>query len=154
MNGDKASINAAGMDVPITDDIKKAFKEALEMMKAGRLVSLIKDKEYGLSVVGESKVEGKAVMGVHVTAKGKKEFNLFFNKETNLLAKTEYRTVSGVIQKEVTEERIILAYAKKDKDGPLMPKKIVVKHDGEQFLEAEVIEVKLLESIDESEFKK
>ena len=63
-------------------------------------------------------------------------------------------SVSPATQKEVTEERIILEYQQKDKNSPPMPKKIVVKHDGEQFMEAEVIEVKLLETIDESEFKK
>jgi hypothetical protein len=154
VNGDKVSIDAGGNEVPINDDIKKALKEAQEMMKAARLTSLLSDKDVKLSLVGESKVEGKAVMGVHIESKGKKEFNMFFSRETGLLAKLEHRTLSAATQKEVTEERIILEYAKKDKDGPPMPKKVVVKHDGEQFLEAEVIEVNLLESIDESEFKK
>jgi hypothetical protein len=154
VNGDKVSINANGTEIEINDDIKKALKDALEMMKAARLVSLLKDKEYQLSVIGESKVEGKPAVGIHIEAKGKKDINLFFNKETGLLAKVEFRSVSPATQKEVTEERIILEYQQKDKNSPPMPKKIVVKHDGEQFMEAEVIEVKLLETIDESEFKK
>ena len=34
------------------------------------------------------------------------------------------------------------------------PKKIVVKHDGKQFLEAEVVELTTLEKLDDSVFKK
>jgi hypothetical protein len=154
VNGDKVSINANGTEVDVNDDIKKTIKEAQEMMKVARLVALLKDKEYQLSVIGESKVEDKPVLGVHIEARGKKDINLFFNKETGLLAKIEFRSVSPTTQKEVTEERIVLEYQQKDKNSPPMPKKIVVKHDGEQFMEAEVVEVKLLETIDESEFKK
>jgi hypothetical protein len=154
VNGEKVSINANGTDIEINDDIKKLLKDAREMMKAARLVSLLKDKEYQLSVIGESKVEGKSVLGVHIEAKGKKDLNLFFNKETGLLAKMEFRSMSPATQKEVTEERIIVEYQQKDKNSPPFPKKVIVKHDGEQFMEAEVVDVKLLETIDESEFKK
>lgn len=154
LNGDKVSIDANGMEVPITDEIKSALKDAREMMKAARLVPLLKEAEYKLSVIGESKVEGKAAIGILVEAKGKKDMSFYFNKETGLLAKLEYRSVSPGTQKEVTEERVILEYQQKDKNMPPIPKKIVVKHDGEQFMEAEVVEFKLLESIDDSEFKK
>ena len=154
VNGDKVSIDANGTAVDINDDIKKALKEAQQMMSAARLVPLLKEKEYELSVIGESKVEGRPAVGVHITAKGRKDINMFFNKETGLLAKIEFRSVSPTTQKEVTEERVILEYQKKDKDSLPFPKKVQVKHDGELFLEAEVIEVKLLETLDESEFKK
>lgn len=154
VNGDKISINAAGKDVDITDDIKKAMADAMQMMKAARLVPLIKDKGYELSMMGDVKVNNKPCVGVRVAGKGKKEFALYFDKETNLMAKIEFRSVSQATQMEITEERIIVEYQKKEKDAPPMPKKVVVKHDGEQFLEAEVVEAKLLEKIDDSEFKK
>lgn len=154
VNGDQVSISAGGMDVPINDDIKKALKDAREMLQTARLVSLLTDKSYQLSVIGEVKVEGKAAVGIHVESKGKKDVNLFFDKESGLLAKLEFRSVSPATQKEVTEERIILEYRKKEKSDPPVPKKVIVRHDGETFLEAEVVEAKLLETVDESEFKK
>lgn len=153
MNGDKISIEAAGKAVPITDDIKKAMKNATKMLQASRLVPLLKDKKYELAIFGEDKVDGKPVLGVRVSAKGEKDITLFFDKATGLLAKLEHRTVEANTGNEITEERIISEY-KKDKDGIPLPKKVLVKHDGKTFLEAECVEVEYLEKIDESEFKK
>lgn len=152
MNGDKLSIEAAGKAVDVTDDIKKAMKDAQHMMTASRMVPLLKDKSYELSIFGEAKVEDKPAIGIRVASKGKKDITLFFDKKTNLLAKIEHRTVEAGTGNEIGEERIILEY--KIKDGIPFPKKVLVKHDGKTFLEAESVESTLLESIDEAEFKK
>jgi hypothetical protein len=151
-NGDKLSIEADGKAVDINDDIKEALKDAQHMMKAARLVTLLKDKDNELSLVGEVKVEDKPAVGIRVASKGHKDLSLFFNKDTGLLAKVEFRGKSPMGGKEYTEERIILEYEKTD--GIPRPKKILVKHDGEKFLEAEVVEAKFLEKMDDSEFKK
>ena len=50
-------------------------------------------------------------------------------------------------------KRIITGYAK-NADGVPVPKGIVVKKDGKKFVDAEITEMKLLEKLDESEFKK
>ena len=152
MNGDKLSIEAAGKAVDITDDIKKALKDAQHMMTVGRMVPLLKDKSYELSIFGEVKVEDKPAIGILVASKGKKDITLFFDKKTNLLAKIEHRTVEAGTGNEIGEERIILEY--KIKDGIPFPKKVLVKHDGKTFLEAEMVESTMLEAIDEAEFKK
>lgn len=153
MNGDSISIEAAGKAVEITDDIKKAMKDAQYMMKAGRLAPLLKDKSYELTLFGEAKVEEKPTIGVRVSAKGKKDITLFFDTKTHLLAKIDHRTLDASTGVELNEERIILEY-KNDKDGIPMPKKVLVKRDGKTFLEAESVEFTFLEKIDDSEFKK
>ena len=79
--------------------------------------------------------------------------SLFFDKKTHLLAKVESRGADPVTGNEVNEERIIAEYTK-TKDGVPIPKKVIVKHDGKQFIEAEVLEVNFLEKLDDSEFKK
>ena len=61
------------------------------MLKVARMVPLLKEKGYELSLIGEDKVEGKKVVGVRVTKKDQKDISLFFDKETGLLAKLEYR---------------------------------------------------------------
>jgi len=152
MNGDAISIEAAGKAVDVTDSIKKAMKDATEMMTMARLVPLLKDKTYELSVFGEAKVEEKPAIGIRVTSKSKKEITFYFDKKTNLLAKLEHRTVDAGTGAEISEERIVLEY--KVKDGIPMPKKVLVKHDGKTFIEAEVVEFTYLEKIDDSEFKK
>jgi hypothetical protein len=153
MNGDTVSITAGGNPVEVTDNIKKAIKDARHMMTVGRLVPLLKDKGFELSIFGEAKVEDKPAIGVRVAMKDKKDLTLFFDKKTNLLVKIEHRTIEAATGNEINEERIIQEY-KNNKDGVPSPKKVLVKHDGKTFLEAESVEFTYLESIDENEFKK
>jgi hypothetical protein len=153
-NGDKVSINANGNDVPINDNIKKALDDARYVLKSARLANLLKDKDVELAGLGEVKVEDRPAVGVRVSSKGHRDVSLYFDKETHLLAKMEFRAVDPQSGKDITEERIVQEYNKKDKDGFSLPKKILVKHDGEKFMEAEVVEAKLLEKLDDSEFAK
>jgi len=116
-------------------------------------VPVLKDKKYEVTLFGEAKVEEKPAVGVRVSAKGQKDITLFFDTKTGLLAKIEHRTVEAGTGAEVNEERIILEYGK-DKDGIPIPKKVLVKHDGKTFIEAESTEFAYVEKIDDSEFKK
>jgi hypothetical protein len=153
-NGDKYSIEANGKAIDITDGIKKALKDAQHLMKASQYLNLLKDKSLELTPLGEVKVEGKSCEGVRVASKGYQDVNLYFNKETGLLAKIETRSTDPMTEKEYTDERIFLEYGPKGPEGMPIPKKVLVKHDGEKFLEAEVVELKFLEKLDDSEFGK
>ena len=53
----------------------------------------------------------------------------------------------------MSEERIVTEYGK-NKDGVPVPKTVLVKRDGKKLLEAEILEVEMLESIDDGEFTK
>lgn len=156
LNGDKIVIEQNGKEVKLDDkmkeSVKQRIKEAIYLGKVARILPLLKEKEFELSPLGEVKVEGKTAVGILVKSKGHKDMSLFFNKETGLLAKVEHRTTPEGSEKEVTEERIITEYEKKD--GVPTPKKILIKHDGEKFLEAAVTEIKLLEKLDDGEFTK
>jgi hypothetical protein len=152
VNGDKLTIEVNGKAIDVPDQAKASLKDAGHIMQVARLVPL-KDKKYELSLIGEDKVEGKKVVGVRVSLKDQKDVSVYFDKETGLMAKLEYRGAEPGTGKEVTEERIITEY-KKNKDGVSVPKKIVIKHDGKQFLEAEVVEATYLEKLDDDVFKK
>ena len=151
-DGTKLQIEANGQAVPVEDKIKDVIKNTPYVMKVSQMVPLLKDKDFELSNLGEVKVDGKPAVGVLVKSKGKNDVSLFFNKETGLLTKVEHRTVDPMTGNEITEERIITEYGKTD-DVPT-PKKLVINHDGNKFMEVEVIETKQLEKIDESEFAK
>lgn len=153
MNGDKVTIEANGTEVPITDDIKKAMRDAKHVLKVARMVPLLKDKGFELSAAGEIKVEDKPVVGVRISAKDEKDITLYFDKTTGLLAKVEHRQTDAQTGNEITEERVVLEYKKNDAGIP-MPKKIVVKRDGKDFTTVEVVEAKLLEKLADSEFTK
>jgi hypothetical protein len=153
VNGDKFSIDVNGKAIDVDDKTLETLKGTGHMLKIGKLVPLLKEKEYELSLVGEEKVEDKPAVGIRVVTKGKKDVNLYFDKKSNLLVKTEYRSVDPFTKNEINEERIITEYGK-NKDGIPVPKKVVIKHDSKVFLELEVSEIEFLEKIDESEFKK
>ncbi len=153
VNGDTIAIEANGNAVDGGDAVKESIKAMRYMVKVAKLASLVQDKGYEFSLVGEVKVEDKPAVGIRVVSKGQKDINLFFSKETGLLVKIEHRTMKPGGGGEVTEERIIQSY-EKGTDGLPVPKKVLIKHDGETFAEAEVIEFNFLEKIDASEFKK
>ncbi|QJX00572.1 hypothetical protein [Frigoriglobus tundricola] len=152
INGDKVTLEVNGKAIDAADKLKEAVKGTGQVFEVSRLVPL-KDKKYELSTIGEDKVEGKPAVGVRVSTKGQKDVNVYFYKETGLIAKIEHRTTDQATGKEINEERILVEYAK-NKDGIQTPKKVVIKHDGKQFIEAEVLELNLLEKLDDSEFKK
>jgi hypothetical protein len=152
INGDKCSIELDGKAIDVGDKLDETLKDVGNILQIGRLVPL-REKTYELSLIGEDKVEGKKVVGLRVASKGHRDVSVYFDKDTGLIAKLEYRTVDPNSGNEVNEERIITEYGK-DKDGVPDPKTIVIKHDGKKFLEAEVLEHTQLEKLDDSEFKK
>ena len=153
VNGDKVSIQANGQDVPQNDAIKAAMKDVQHVMKVARLSALLKDKGLELSTAGESKVNDAPAVGVRVSMKDQKDVTLYFNKKTNLLAKVEFRTTDAMTGNEMTEERIITEY-QKSPEGLPAPKKVLIKRDGKDYLQAEVLEFKFLETLDDAEFTK
>jgi hypothetical protein len=148
-NGKDAWIRAGDQDVKVTEEILTEFKEAAYSMNMMQGVFL-KDKSVKFTLVGEIKVKGKPAIGVTVSRKGNKDINLFFDKETGLIAKVEMRKRDFSTMEEVTEERIITEY--QEVDGRKVAKKVEVLRDGKAFLEAEIMEVKILEKVDDSEF--
>lgn len=142
-NGMKSSVLVNGKRVPIADKIKDALKDAQNMLQVARLVPL-RDKAYELSLLGEAQVNGKPALGLRISKKGSKDVNLYFDKKSARIAKIEARTVDLMSGQEVTEERIITEY--QVKDGVPQTKRVVVRRDGKQFLEAEVLEVEQSET--------
>jgi len=151
INGDKASIEANGKEVPLKDEIKDAIREGVKQLQVARLVPL-RDKKFELSLVGETKVLDKPAVTIRVVAKGMKDVNLSFDKKSGLLVKVEARKLDPMNGQEVTEERIVSEY--KTQDGMAIPQKVLINRDGKKYLELTIEEVKYLDKIDDSEFSK
>ncbi|AMV23465.1 hypothetical protein VT84_03585 [Gemmata sp. SH-PL17] len=153
INGDKVTVEVNGKEIDgAGDKVKDALKGIGHMMEVARLVP-VREKGYELSLIGDDKVGDKKVVGVRVSKKGEKDVSLYFDKATFLIAKIEHRTIDQASGNEITEERMPSDYAK-NKEGLMIPKKITVKHDGKDFLDAEILEAKYFEKLDDSEFKK
>jgi hypothetical protein len=150
-NGEKGWIAAMGETKEMDDTILKACQEQAHFMQIMRM-TMLKDKKCEFSPLGESKVNDKPAIGVKVSAKGHKDVNLFFDKETGLVAKVERQALDPMSGTEVPEERIITEY--QDLDGLKIAKKLVINRDGKKFMEVEVLEHKPQEKLDASEFGK
>jgi hypothetical protein len=149
-DGEKGWISVNNMTMDAPESTIREFKDASHLMEVTKLTGL-GDKKYKLESLGESKVEDKPVIGIRVTTEGQRDVNLFFDKETYLILKTERRAVT-MTEQEVTEERINQSFG--EVEGLKIPKKVLVLRDGKKYVESEETETKVLDSIDKSEFAK
>jgi hypothetical protein len=104
LDGKKGWINYDGA----TFDLDAAFLDRLEKsVYADRvcgLVTLVKDKGYTLSGLGESQVKGRPAFGVRVQSEGKPDVLLYFDKESGLLVKSSNRVMDVNLNREVNQE--------------------------------------------------
>jgi len=150
-NGAKAWIVAGDKTMDADEKILEEIREHLHMGKVARLIHL-KDKEFELAALGESKIEEQTAIGIRVSSKGHKDVNIFFDKATGLVAKIERRAVDPTSGKEFSEERIIKDY--QEIEGLKTIKKLLIKRDGAKYIDLEVTEIKLVDKHDDSLFEK
>jgi len=151
-NKDKAWSGVNGTFTELPKEAVEEFQEKMHGSRVGRLTPLLKDKEFKLSALGESKVGGKEAVGVRVEYKGKRDINVYFDKKTSLMLKTETREKDLQSGMEVNSETFMEEY--KDKDGLPVPHKITVKRDDKPFVELEVTDYKAEDKLDDSLFAK
>jgi hypothetical protein len=150
-DGKKGWVSQMGNTMEVDGTQLKQLKDQAYGNYIETLVPLIKDKQFELTSLDETKVEGKLVNGVKITAKDHKDVKMYFDKESGLLLKSEHKTMDPTMQ-EVESETYYRDY--KDVSGLKQSFKQTVKHDGKKFLEAQVTEIKVLEKLDSSTFNK
>jgi len=122
-------------------------------MRAGSPTLIpLKDKAVNLSTLGEIKVDDRPALGVRVSSKGHRDINLYFDKETHLLVKSEMRVKVEATGMEANQETFYGGH--KEVGGIKEPMKFVIKRDGKPYLNAEVEEVRRGEKVDDSVFAK
>jgi len=151
LNKDKAWNSAMGQTMELEGENLEQIKEQAYGDYVESLVPLLTDKQFTLAAAGEDKVDGKSAVGVKVSAKGHKDVQLFFDKETGLLVKTKKRG-KDMGNNDIDVESYMSNF--KDVSGVKVPTKILIKHDGQKFIEGEVSDVKLLEKVEDSTFEK
>jgi hypothetical protein len=112
----------------------------------------LKDKNYTLATLGEIKVDGRPARGVKVSRKGQRDVDLYFDKETGLLVKTEAMVKLDGSDQEVLEEIVLSDY--KEVQGTQQAMKFVVKREGKLYMEGTVSEIVLSEKLDPNLFDK
>ena len=150
VNKDKGWTQAGGQTKEMT---KEELLEQQESLNAGWVSYLVplRDKKYTLKSIGDYKLEDRTTVGVRVSTAGRRDVELYFDKETGLLAKMALQVkASEMGGKEVTQEAIFKDY--REVDGAKIPMKLTVKRDGKQFVEAELKDYKAAGKLDDSVF--
>jgi hypothetical protein len=127
------------------------MKDAVYMWNLDRMIPL-KDPACKLAALGQVTVNNRPAVGIRISSEGHKDVSFYFDKQTGLLAKVVHPTTDAITGKEVTEERILLEY--QEVDGVKTAKREEVYHDGKKFMEAEVLQYRLVDNIDEKELQK
>jgi outer membrane lipoprotein-sorting protein len=134
---------------------KEALAEAREQMNLARITHLtvLTDKDYKLSSLGDAKVGDRPAVAIRVEHTGFRDVSLFFDKENHLLLKSEVRgkdLMKG--GEEYTAETLYGDYKKFE--GLMAAQKITIKRDGKLYVEGESTEIKFSEKLDDSVFEK
>jgi hypothetical protein len=151
LNGDKGWIEGGGETRAMTPEELKNAQEDNYAGWVAALTPLVKDKTFTLATIGETNVDNRPAVGVRVSADKHRDVNLYFDKETNLLAKIQHRTISPEQgNKEVDQETFHSDY--KEIEGVKVAMKFLILRDGEKFVEGEVTELKPVGKLDDSVF--
>jgi hypothetical protein len=151
INGDKVFIAIDNKAIPADAALRSEIRTGIDLRRAQRLLPLLEDKSYQLAVLDERKVNDRPAVGVRVTGRGRKEMRLYFDKELGLLVRAEFPLDDGK-GKEVRQHFFFGDY--KDIGGCRRYTKVKAYRDGKQVMEAELLDAKTFDKIDDSEFAK
>ncbi len=148
VSGDKLGMFINGQPQAVTEGLAATLRETLLMNQAMRLVSLLKDKTLEPMIAGTGMVNGRQARIIRVAPKGKREIKLWFDDETGLLVKTDHPV--GLETKPMLQEEYYGDF--REMGAFRRPAKMVTHRAGKKIMEAELVEVRYLDSIPESEF--
>ena len=150
INGDKISLTVNGNATPVPDTQKADLKQSVEMQKAMGLTPLL-DKAYELKALGDSKVDGKDVVGIQASSKELKELKIYFDKSTYLVTKVERMGADPAGGGDDKKQELILGDYK-DVKGVKKAMKTTMLTDGKKFMDSVTTKQDLLEKVDDKEF--
>jgi hypothetical protein len=132
---------------------KEQLEEEQEHLHAGAVSHLIdlRDKRYRLSSLGEGTVYGREAVGVRVRHKGRRDVNLYFDKATGLLLRTECLVKdldSG--GRELVVETLYDDY--RPVEGVQVAHRFIIRRDGRLYVQSQAVEVKVGEKPDDRLF--
>jgi hypothetical protein len=124
-------------------------KESLDDMKEFAYVQALlprvmagEDKKLRFTHLGESRANGREVVGIKVAGNGHRDVCVYIDQEGGLITKTERRTKNANGQ-ESNQETVVLEF--QDVDGIKFNKRVVVNQDGQKKMEFEITAAKVFD---------
>ncbi|HXG10130.1 MAG TPA: hypothetical protein VNK04_10105 [Gemmataceae bacterium] len=149
VNGDKGWVK---LNDAVQDMDKEQLAEEKSLAYAVRLTPLVTDKAYQLAPLGETKIGDRPAVGVKASHKDRRDVNLYFDKETGLLLKSETRVRDVLTGQEVGQETFYSDY--KEVGGLKHPMKIIIRRDDRPFLEIQWSDFQPHDKLDDGVFAK
>jgi hypothetical protein len=147
--GDKGFRDFGGMKMDFDKDALANEKRTIYLQVLPMTLAPLKDKEYKIETAGEEKVGDKPAVGVKVTPSDKKDFTIYFDKESGLPIKLIAKVV-GFMGDEFVQETFFADF--KEFDGIKKATKIENHRDGKKFLVQQITEFKVLDKVDPKTF--
>lgn len=140
--------NGRGNKLPA--DIAGVLHANLRCIRLVENPTLLQDKAFQLSPLGELKINDRDTVGIKVTRKGQPDVDVFFDKKTGLPYKTELRIKESKDGQEATHAFLFDEY--KEAGGVKHFTKLTFQRDGTKHLELECSDIKPQEKLDDSRF--
>ncbi|MCI0460735.1 MAG: hypothetical protein L0Z62_27605 [Gemmataceae bacterium] len=115
---DKGWISFDGVTYDLDKEFLARIHRSIYADRVCALVTLLRDKGYTLTVLGESQIKDKAVLGVKVQSEGKPDVSLYFDKTTGLLFKSAVRMMDPNLGREALQEVYYYDYKRYDAAEP------------------------------------
>jgi hypothetical protein len=149
LNGDKGWESAGGAFREMTKQRVAEVQEEAYVYWLATLTPLLKDG-FDLAPLPESKVEGKPAVGIKVSARGRPDASLYFDKDTGLLVKiTRVGQDAGI-----KTETVYLFTDFKNFDGVKLPAREATTKNGRKTIEVTYSSYKFLSRPDQKAFSR
>jgi hypothetical protein len=150
LNGGQGWVARNGQVRPLS---KEELDEEQEHFYAGVVSHLValRDKRYRMTALGEGGVYGREAVGLRVSRRGRRDVNLYFDKATGLLLRTECLVKDLESDgRELVVETLYEAY--EPVDGVQVAHRFTIRRDGRLYVQSEAVEVKVAEKLDDRLF--
>ena len=142
LNGDKAWRKFGDQKMEMEPDAVKNEKRTIYLMVVPGAIVPLKSKDFKVEAAADETVKGKPAAALKVTGPDGKDFTLYFDKESGLPVRLVAKVV-GWMGDEYVQDVSYGDY--KDFSGIKRATKVTVKRDGEEFVEQEITEFKVLD---------
>lgn len=149
-DGGWISINGMVQDMPA-----EGVEEMREQKYAEDLGQLdfLDDDSIGVSVAGETEVDGRPAVRLLVQSEDHRDVQLDFDQESGLLVRRVHDVLDPITGRLVTQEVTFGDY-RETPDGSLHYYTITARRAGQEFIDADVTDVEFLEDVDDEMFQR
>ncbi|HEV8001744.1 MAG TPA: hypothetical protein VGP63_17795, partial [Planctomycetaceae bacterium] len=149
LDGNKGWRTGPGNAGPLDEEALANTKRAAYLLHVPAMILPLKGKDFKVESTKEDTVGDKPVVVLKIVGPDKKDFELFFDKESGLPVKLIAK-VAGFQGEEYTQESTYSKY--RDFGGLKQSTQVENKHDGQKFMDVEILEVKVLDKTDPKTF--